>query len=118
MSIWNRSLMSRVDSCRFVLLCRKRSSRAMPKVENGCNVSAFIHRINNSAGAWILPEKQMAKSLAFRDTWPVFGKSLKTVNCFSKLVEPRERHFLSIRFNELVDGLHVPQGAVGQANEA
>jgi hypothetical protein len=48
----------------------------MPDVENAHNMVAFIQCVDNSVGAWLLSEKQMAKFLAFRNDCTALGKSL------------------------------------------
>jgi hypothetical protein len=48
----------------------------MPDMENVHNVVAFIHRVDNSVGAWLLPKKQMAMFLAFRNDCTALRKSL------------------------------------------
>src|SRR5437660_6860046 len=98
-------------------LCGERRPCTVPDVENVHNVVAFIHRVDNSVGAWLLPKEQMAKFLAFRNDCPALRKSLQTINFFGEFIEPGSRPFGSIRFNEFVDSLHIPQGAVGQSNK-
>src|SRR6266478_9293727 len=98
-------------------LCGERRPRTVPDVEYIHNVVAFIHRVDNSVGAWFLPKKQMAKFLTFWDDCTALRKSLQTINFFGGFIEPGSRPFGSIRFNEFIDGLHVSQGAVGQPNE-
>jgi hypothetical protein len=50
--------------------------RTVPDVENVHNAVAFIHRVDNSVGAWLLPKKQMPKFLAFRNDGAALRKSL------------------------------------------
>src|SRR6202030_2785170 len=98
-------------------LCRKRASDAMPNVEHGRNMMAFIHSANNSVDVRLLSKKEVPKSLVFRNDRAAKGKSLQTIKCIGETIEPSQRVLGSIRFDVDVDCFHVPQGAGGQPNE-
>jgi len=57
-------------------LCGERRPRTVPDVENVQKMFAFIYRVDNSVGVWLLPKKQMAQFLAFRNDCTALGKSL------------------------------------------
>src|SRR5216683_2167981 len=99
------------------LLCRKCGPNAVPNVEHVHNVIALIQAVNDSVDVWLLPKKEVAKLLIFRDDQAAAGKSLQTIDCFGETIEPSERVLGSIRFDVIEDRLHIPQGASGEPNE-
>src|SRR5229473_8507037 len=84
-------------------LCRKCAPHAVPNVEHVHNMIAFVHGINNSVDVRLLPKKEVAKLLIFRDDQAAAGKSLQTIDCFGETIEPSECVLGSIPFGVAVD---------------
>jgi len=57
-------------------LCGERRPRTVTDVENAHKMFTFVYRADNSVGVWLLPKKQMAQFLAFRNDCTALGKSL------------------------------------------
>ncbi len=85
------------------LLCRKCGPNAVSNVEHVHNMTAFVHGVNNSVDVRLLPKKEVAKLLIFRDDQAAAGKSLQTINCFGETIEPSECVLGSIPFGVAVD---------------
>src|SRR6202030_3399052 len=64
------------------------------------------------------PKSKWPSFLLSGVTAPRSGYLSKTINRFGKIIEPRECAFGRISLDKLVNELHIPKGAVGQANEA
>jgi hypothetical protein len=77
-------------------------------MKNNGGVFAFIKRVYDSVCVWFLAKAQVAELLIFLSDRAALGKSLKTVNNFRELVEPQERAFGRIGFDEFEDDLQVP----------
>jgi hypothetical protein len=98
-------------------LCGERRPGAVPEVENAYKTFALVQGADNSVGAWFFPKKQMATFLAFPNDCTALRQALQTVNLAGQIIEPSKGALGGFRVNEVINGLHVSQGAVGQPNE-